>query len=70
MAALQRNIKAIGTFGNQAHNCGKKLYLRYIPPTVAHIASNFERNPEMRSLARKILPICRALSAKASAEAL
>jgi aminoglycoside/choline kinase family phosphotransferase len=68
-AALQRNVKAIGTFGNQAHNRGKSLYLRCIPPTVAHIVSNFERNPVMRPLARKLLPVLEALSSKAAAEA-
>jgi aminoglycoside/choline kinase family phosphotransferase len=68
MAALQRNIKAIGTFGNQAHARGKTFYLRFIPPTVAHLKANFERNPGMRPLARKLLPILDALSAKAVAE--
>jgi aminoglycoside/choline kinase family phosphotransferase len=68
MAALQRNIKAIGTFGNQAHVLGKTFYLRFIPPTVAHLKANFERNPGMRPLAGKLLPILDALSAKAGAE--
>lgn len=68
-AALQRNIKAIGTFGNQARNRGKTLYLRYIPPTVAHLRANFERNPEMRSLARRLGPILDELAGKAAAEA-
>ena len=68
MAALQRNIKAIGTFGNQAHARGKTFYLRFIPPTVAHLKGNFERNPGLRRLAGKLLPILDALSAKAAAE--
>jgi aminoglycoside/choline kinase family phosphotransferase len=68
-AALQRNVKAIGTFGNQAHNRGKKLYLRFIPPTVAHLKGNFERNPGMRALAAKLLPLLEALAAKAAEEA-
>lgn len=67
-AALQRNVKAIGTFGNQAHNRGRKLYLRFIPPTVAHLRRNFERNPGMRPLAAKLLPLLDALAAKAAAE--
>ncbi|MBI5419897.1 MAG: phosphotransferase [Deltaproteobacteria bacterium] len=69
VAALQRNVKAIGTFGNQARNRGKTFYLRFIPPTVAHLAGNFERNREMRPLARKLLPILSALAEKAAAEA-
>ncbi len=68
-AALQRNIKAIGTFGNQAHNRGKRFYLRFIPPTVSHLMGNFDRNPPMRALSAKLLPILSALSDKASAEA-
>ena len=68
LSALQRNVKAIGTFGNQAHNRGKRIYLRFIPPTVAHLRGNFERNPPMRALAGKLLPILSALAEKAAAE--
>ena len=66
LASLQRNVKAIGTFGNQAHNRGKRGYLRFIPPTVAHLRGNFERNPPMRALAGKLLPILSVLAEKAS----
>jgi hypothetical protein len=68
LAALQRNVKAIGTFGNQAHNRGKRIYLRFLPPTVAHLRGTFERNPPMRALAGKLLPILSALAEKAAAE--
>jgi hypothetical protein len=68
-AALQRNVKAIGTFGNQAHNRGKRLYLRFIPPTVAHLRGNFARNPDMRALAARLLPLLDALAEKALKEA-
>lgn len=68
-AALQRNVKAIGTFGNQARNRGKTFYLRFIPTTVAHLTSNFDRNPRMRPLSKKLLPILSALSSKAAEEA-
>ena len=66
LSALQRNVKAIGTFGNQAHNRGKRIYLRFIPPTVAHLRGNFERNPPMRGLAGRLLPILSALADKAA----
>ena len=66
LAALQRNVKAIGTFGNQAHNRGKRNYLRFIPPTVAHLRGNFERNPSMRALEERLLPILSALAEKAA----
>ena len=68
LAALQRNVKAIGTFGDQAHNRGKRIYLRFLPPTVAHLRRNFERNPSMRTLAGKLLPILSALAEKAAVE--
>ncbi len=68
-SALQRNVKAIGTFGHQAHNLGKRFYLRFIPPTVAHLARNFERNAGMKPLARRLLPILTELAGKAESEA-
>ena len=68
LSALQRNIKAIGTFGNQAHARGKRFYLRFIPPTVAHLRGNFARNPSLRALAAKIVPLLDALAARAQAE--
>ncbi len=68
-SALQRNVKAIGTFANQAVNAGKPFYLRFIPPTVAHLAANFERNPRMKPLARRLFPILSELSARAASEA-
>jgi len=67
-AALQRNVKAIGTFGNQAHNRGKTFYLRFIPRTVDHLRRNFERNPSMRRLARALGPILEDLAARAAEE--
>jgi aminoglycoside/choline kinase family phosphotransferase len=69
LAALQRNVKAIGTFGYQAHVRGKRFYLRFIPPTVAHLERNFERNPELRPLAAALGPILDALAEKAAGEA-
>jgi aminoglycoside/choline kinase family phosphotransferase len=68
LAALQRNVKAIGTFGNQAHVRGKRLYLRFIRPTVAHLERNFARNAELRPLATRLLPILSSISDKASRE--
>jgi hypothetical protein len=68
LSALQRNVKAIGTFGNQAHARGKRFYLRFIPPTVEHLRGNFARNPSLRALGRRLLPLLDALSGKAAAE--
>ncbi len=68
LSALQRNVKALGTFGNQAHARGKRFYLRFIPPTVAHLRGNFGRNPPLRALGARLLPLLEALAAKAGAE--
>jgi aminoglycoside/choline kinase family phosphotransferase len=67
-AALQRNVKAIGTFGNQAHNRGKRFYLRFVPPTVEHLRRNLARNGSMRALSGRLLPILDALADKARRE--
>jgi aminoglycoside/choline kinase family phosphotransferase len=69
LSALQRNVKAIGTFGDQAHNRGKRFYLRFLPPTVGHLRRNFDRNPSLRPLAEKLLPILSALEEKAAKDA-
>jgi len=68
-AALQRNVKAIGTFGNQAQNRGKRFYLRFVPPTVEHLRRNFERNRPMATLSARLLPLLEALAEKARREA-
>jgi len=65
VAALQRNVKAIGTFGNQAHNRGKVFYLRFVPPTVEHLRRNFARNRAMAALSDRLLPLLEALAQKA-----
>lgn len=48
--ALQRNLKALGTFGFQAtsrHNAG---YLRDVPRTLGHVRANLARNPDFGRL--------------------
>lgn len=37
LTALQRNVKALGTFAFQAFARGHRVYLRYIPRTIGHI---------------------------------
>lgn len=69
LAALQRNVKAIGTFGNQAANRGTGFYLKFIPPTVDRIEENIARNSRLAPLGRRLLPILADLAAKAREEA-
>ena len=40
--ALQRNLKALGTFAFQAGQRGRKTYLRYIPRTIRHALGHLE----------------------------
>ena len=47
--ALQRNIKALGTFGYQASVKGSSRYLSAIPGTAANISYALKRRPEFKS---------------------
>ena len=44
--SLQRNIKALGTFGYQATARGKRRYLKSVPRTGAYIARNIAKYKE------------------------
>jgi aminoglycoside/choline kinase family phosphotransferase len=41
--ALQRNIKALGTFGFQTTNRGNTVYIQYIPRTLSYVRANLQR---------------------------
>jgi hypothetical protein len=43
--ALQRNIKALGTFAYQATMKSNPVYLQYVPRTVAYILENLRKYP-------------------------
>ena len=42
--AVQRNLKALGTFGYQAAARGNPIYIQYIPRTLTYIRDNFEKH--------------------------
>ena len=42
--ALQRNLKALGTFGFQAATRVNPVYIQYIPRTLAYVRANLERH--------------------------
>jgi aminoglycoside/choline kinase family phosphotransferase len=50
--ALQRNLKALGTFGFQATARGKREYVQYIPRTVGHVRAGLARLPRFERLRR------------------
>jgi hypothetical protein len=59
VAALQRNLKALGTFGFQISDRGNDVYRRYVPRTLGLVRANLERNPRwdrLRSALAKHLP--------------
>lgn len=54
MMSLQRNIKALGTFGYQAAVRGSSRYLSSIPRTGAYIATNVALYPEFSRFRRVV----------------
>ena len=47
---LQRNLKALGTFGYQATILGKEFYIQFVPPTLSYVKQHLERLPEYSDL--------------------
>jgi aminoglycoside/choline kinase family phosphotransferase len=44
LMALQRNLKALGTFGFQTISRGNPVYIQYIPRTLTYVRSNMDRD--------------------------
>jgi len=44
LMALQRNLKALGTFGFQAATRGNPVYIQYMPRTLTYARTNLERH--------------------------
>jgi aminoglycoside/choline kinase family phosphotransferase len=53
LMALQRNLKALGTFGFQTSR-GNTVYIQYIPRTLSYARANLERYPRFQRL-REVL---------------
>ena len=59
LMALQRNLKALGTFGFQAATRVNPVYIQYIPRTLAYVRANLERHARfgrLRELLSDALP--------------
>ena len=54
LMSVQRNLKALGTFGYMATVRGNRVYLPYIPRTLAHARRNLARHPELGGLLRAL----------------
>ena len=48
--AVQRNLKALGTFGFQTIARGNPVYIQYIPRTLNYVRANLERYPRFAEL--------------------
>ena len=50
LMAVQRNLKALGTFGFQTLSRGNTVYIQYIPRTLNYLRANLERYPRFATL--------------------
>jgi hypothetical protein len=50
LMALQRNLKALGTFGYQTTARRNPVYIQYIPRTLRYVSRNLEQNPRFDRL--------------------
>jgi aminoglycoside/choline kinase family phosphotransferase len=48
--ALQRNLKALGTFGFQTSTRGNPVYIQYIPRTLNYVKANLAKYPRFGRL--------------------
>ena len=48
--ALQRNLKALGTFGYQTVTRGNPVYIQYMPRTLAYVRANLAKNARFARL--------------------
>jgi aminoglycoside/choline kinase family phosphotransferase len=50
LMALQRNLKALGTFGYQTTTRGNPVYMQYVPRTLAYVRRTLNRDPRFARL--------------------
>jgi hypothetical protein len=56
-AGLQRNLKALGTFGYQAVEKGNEFYIQFVPDTVGYIRENLPKLDELKEDADWIISL-------------
>jgi len=52
LISVQRNLKALGTFGFMATVRGALLYLDFVPRTLERVRRNLTRHPELEGIGR------------------
>ena len=50
LMALQRNLKALGTFGYMTTSRNNTVYIQYIPRTLAYVKANLAKYPRFARL--------------------
>ena len=50
LMSVQRNLKALGTFGHQTTSRNNPVYIQYIPRTLSYVRANLERYPRFARL--------------------
>ena len=50
LMSVQRNLKALGTFGHQTTSRNNPVYIQYIPRTLSYLRTNLERYPRFGRL--------------------
>jgi aminoglycoside/choline kinase family phosphotransferase len=56
LMALQRNLKALGTFGYMTTSRNNTVYIQYIPRTLAYVKANLARYPRFERLRALLEP--------------
>jgi len=50
LMSVQRNLKALGTFGHQTTARHNPVYIQYIPRTLSYVRTNLDRYPRFARL--------------------
>jgi aminoglycoside/choline kinase family phosphotransferase len=57
LMALQRNLKALGTFGYMTTSRNNTVYIQYIPRTAAYVKANLAKYPRFARLRELLDPL-------------
>ena len=57
LMSIQRNLKALGTFGHQTTSRNNPVYIQYIPRTISYVRTNLDRYPRFARLRDLLDPL-------------
>ncbi len=55
--SVQRNLKALGTFGHQTTARRNPVYIQYIPRTLSYVRTNLDRYQRFGRLRELLAPV-------------